>query len=239
MPAVSSAVTAALFSSLHSPGYVNTTTGSTVVVGVVVCEDVPVVVPDDVGVLVIVLVGVDVALDVGVVVGVLVTVVEVGVVDVVGVEVAVEVGVLLAVVVVVGVVVGVVEGDVVGVVTSHVWYPPAWYASVMAFSVAAVASHSSPSARYSENAQPTAVAAPSGPRNSRAAKLMAFAVSAQLAPPPLSTSAAYVSPSSSASSHSTVPGLTARSVPANTPAHVATKSLSATACAAQLWVPST
>jgi hypothetical protein len=59
-PAVSVAVTDAMFSSVHSPGNVNTTTGSTVVVGVVVVVSVVVVV-GLVGVVVAVVVGVKVA----------------------------------------------------------------------------------------------------------------------------------------------------------------------------------
>ena len=116
MPAVSSAVTAALFSSLHSPGYVNTTTGSTVEVGVVVVVgevDVVGLVVGEVDV-----VGLVVGLEVSVLLGV---VLVVAVVEVVGVVLGVVVHVLVSVVpVMVGVVVCevVVVGEDVGVVVA-------------------------------------------------------------------------------------------------------------------------
>ena len=191
-------------------------------VGVVVAE----VVCDEVMLLVTVLVGEVVAEEVAEEVGDAVTLL-------VPVDVAVDVGVEVAVVV----------ADVVGVVTSQFWNRPARYASVIRLSVPAVSSQllSPPSVKYFENAQPmVGDAVPSaGPRNSWAAKLMAFAVSVQLPPPPSSTSAGNVSPSSTVSSHDTDPGTTARSVPANSAAHTATKSLMAAACASQLCVLST
>ena len=73
-PSVSVAVTDAMFSSVHSPGKVNTTTGRIVVVGVVVADVVAEVVAVDVTVVVVVGVDVGVVDVVTVVVGLVVPV---------------------------------------------------------------------------------------------------------------------------------------------------------------------
>ena len=186
----------------------------------VVSVVVPVEVAEVVGVMVVVNVGVVVADVVAVRVAL---VVPVDVADVVAEDVAVVVRVLLSVVV--AVLVAVVDGDVVGVVTVQSWNPPASKASAIAFSVSAVASHSSTSKMAVPNAHPTfsLASVPSGPRNSRSAAFNAAAVSPQL--PVTSTRASMFCDESTLQ-------LTA---PARSGSQACSTLFNAAACASQLW----
>ena len=227
-PVVSRALTAALFSSRHLPGNVNTTTGSTVVVGVVVAVDVAVdvVVADVVCEIVTVMLVVRVGDVVAVLVTVLVTVVvTVDVIDVVCDDVAEDVGVVEGVVV--GELVTLVVGDVVGVVTSQSWNPPASNASVIALIVSAAASQSAPSKSATPNAHATSSSLPAGPRNSRSALFNAVLVAPHW--PVTSTSASMPCAESDLQLTS----------PVHSVSHAASTRFSAATCAWQLWCPST
>ena len=227
-PAVSSALTDALFSSLHCPGNVNTTTGSTVVVGVVVAVDVAVdvVVADVVCEIVTVMLVVRVGDVVAVLVTVLVTVVvTVDVIDVVCDDVAEDVGVVEGVVV--GELVTLVVGDVVGVVTSQSWNPPASNAFTIMFIVAAAASQSAPSKSATPNAQVTFSDVPAGPRNSRSALFNAATVAPHW---PVTSTSASIPPE---------PWVMQLTSPCHPESHATSTRFSAAACAGQLWCPST
>jgi len=147
-----------------------------------VVEVVAVVVPVDVDAVTVAVV-VAVVVVVSDVVAVVLVVADVVAVDVkldVALVVPVDDAVVVAVVVVVGDVVALVVALVVGVVTSQSWKPPAAYASVIAFSDSATSSQSSPAIKIVLNAQATDASSPAGPRNSRAAVLMASFVAAQV-----------------------------------------------------------
>lgn len=90
-----------------------------------------------------------------------------------------EVRDVVSVVDVVALVVPVLVTVVVGVVTWHSLNPPATHDSVITFSVCATATHFSPGGANKNlpNAHFTTTGAPAGPLNSRAAELMAAAVS--------------------------------------------------------------
>ena len=137
---------------------------------------------------------------------------EVAVVVVVGVEVADVVRELVAVVVTVevavevGVEVADVVGLVVGVVTSQSWNPPAAYASVISFSVAAAALQSDESTKNLVNEHTrSSSSSPAGPRNSVMAAVSAAAVASHA--DVVSTIAAYSTLLIAAASHDSVPAV--------------------------------